>query len=383
MRRFQILMFSLALGAFGSVDAQAQMSFTEEELKAFQEKVKNNLEQKSDGGGRSRRRDTGGAEAGGAAAGGGGQLSYQERLNAVRSGQVTQQKKKKATTWEEFLGGASTGAVTKVDTAIQKIIKKQITVIAGDRVTDAVTGELLDDAREIRVDEDKKDEYYDDGTHGDLVAGDGQYTRVEEITGVIGPKNQRIKEQLIQALYEVSRLDARQFYGHTIMSTDHSTRPERNRRWALVDAPEDRAGFRISEISTDKSVEMPDFWKEEASRDVKIAGPNGWARSFLDEYRLEKGGLTSDFYPPYVPHPPTIPKIPPPSAEGWSPFVAAYDPGSSSGGGAFGGKGVGKDKGGGANFDPSRPFGAVEAASKFANRGAGAGSTSGGYFQGK
>lgn len=371
MKKIKILVLSLAVSIFGLSESQAQMSFTQEELEAFQAKVRENAE-KSGGEGRSRRRET--QEPSQTGLGDGG-LGLEKRWEDIAAGKGTEKKNNKGG-FGIYDFNKPAGSVTKaVDSTIQKILKKQITVIAGDRVTDAVTGELLDDAREIRVDEDTKDEYYDDGTHGDLVAGDGQYTRVNEITGVIGPNNQRIKEQLIQALYEASRLDGREFYGHTLVSTDHSTRPERNVRWALVEPPADRVGFRISEIATDKTVKVPDFWEEEASRDVKIAGPNGWARSFLDEYRVEKGGLTSDFYPPYVPNPPSIPKLPPPSAEGWTPFIESYDPEAETQQTGFGGPAAQQAKGGQGSMTPFAGM-----AAGFANRGAGKGSTSGGYF---
>lgn len=285
------------------------------------------------------------------------------------------------------------GAVpTALQGAVQQIVKKKITVIAGNRVTDAVTGELLDDAREIRVDEEQKSEYFDDGTHGDLVAGDGQYTRVAEIKGVLGPNNQRLKEQLVQAVYEISRLEAQEFYGHTLLAADNSTRPERNARWALVEAPEGRAGFRLSESATDKPAELASYWDEELSRDEKIAGPNGWARTFLDEYRITKGELDSEFYEVYVPEPPGIPKLPPPSVDGWSPFSLTISEDESSGGASedspFGNRKGKKNKDNDTAFQkkPSKwkfgmgGGGAQDAAADFVNRGAGAGSTSGGYF---
>lgn len=278
-------------------------------------------------------------------------------------------------------GAAVKGAVQAV------VLKKRIKVITGNRVTDAVTGELLDDAREIMVDEEKKSEYFDDGTHGDLVAGDGQFTRITELTGVLGPNNQRIKEQLIQAVYEVSRLDAQEFYGHTLMAADHSSRPERDRRWAMVDNPKGGPGFRFSEVSTEKSVIVPSFWDEEMNRDQKIAGPSGWARTFLDDYRIAKGGLDSNFYTPYVPEPPSIPKVPPPDAEFWNPFTvgpagegAAPGAAPAAGGAEGGAKSRFAKAGGAAKGQQKVPSQAEKMASRFANRGAGAGSTNGGYF---
>ncbi len=378
MKTSHILVFSLLLGWGGTASVHAQMAFDQDELKKLLEETKAKDAENNSG---SRRRDSGAGAQGKGADPLSGATSWEDwaklkgQMNGApkETGPVPQR-------WEDLLGspGGQNFARGGVKNAVQKILKKQITVISGTRVTDALTGELLDDAREIRVDEDKKSEYFDDGTHGDLVAGDGKYTKVEEIEGVIGPNNQRIKEQLIQALYEASRLDAREFYGHTLMSTDHSTRPERNMRWALTDAPENRVGFRISEIATERTVEVPSFWEEEKSRDLKIAGPNGWARTFLDEFRVEKGGLTSSFYTPYVPNPPTIPKIPPPSAEGWTPFVQGY----SEEEGIVGGSGGGGKAGGAANGFAGLE--AAELAKKFVNRGAGKGSTSkaGGYFGG-
>jgi hypothetical protein len=166
------------------------------------------------------------------------------------------------------------------------------------------------------------------------------------------------------------------------MSADNSTRPERNVRWMMVDAPDGRVGSRLSEVSTDKSVQVPNYWDEEMSRDEKIAGPNGWARSFLDEYRVTKGGLDSEFYTPYVPEPPTIPKLPPPSVEGWSPFSAVAATGDELEEQVGGGQPKAGRAGGGRAFGGKLGGGAQGAAESFVNRGAGAGSTSGGYFGG-
>lgn len=378
MKSLRVVIVACALSLSGVASAPAQFKLSKEAIQsAVAEKVKEGGAEAAGPG----RRQTSAAPAQSARP-----TSFKE-LKA-RS-QVGAPKQSRSMTWKDLKAGQLPAAsATGAQGVVQMVLKKKITVIAGKRVTDAVTGELLDDAREIRVDEDKKAEYFDDGTHGDLVAGDGQYTRIEEITGVLGPNNQRIKEQLIQAVYEISRLDAREFYGHTLMSADNSTRPERNVRWAMVEAPEGRAGFRLSEVSTEKSVEVPNYWDEQMSRDEKIAGPNGWARTFLDEYRVVKAGLDSNFYTPYVPEPPSIPRVPPPSVEGWTPYLTERpEEGEQPRGGQGGSKPAAAPKRG---KNAQRYLDAVTggggaqgAAEKFVNRGAGAGSTSGGYFSGQ
>ena len=74
---------------------------------------------------------------------------------------------------------------------------------------DAITGELLDEPKVIRITDEEKESYFDDGTNGDAVAGDGIYALVwpTNDTDFISAGNQRLKQMLIQSLYEVDRID--------------------------------------------------------------------------------------------------------------------------------------------------------------------------------
>jgi len=223
--------------------------------------------------------------------------------------------------------GGGFGGGGGVGQAVQEVIKPRVKVLAGARVFDALTGELLDDARLIWVSEEDKQNYFDDGTRGDPVAEDGEYADVEEIRGVfIGQSNQRYKEHLIQALYEAEQLDLLDFYGFSLMSTDRARSVKRNRRWKVVPDPGGGIGFTLAEVPADQPMDVPKYRDWEAQRDEKIAGKDGWAIRFLDEYRRIKGDVTSDFYPLYIPMPPAPPRVPPPTRAGWRPFPNPQGP---------------------------------------------------------
>jgi hypothetical protein len=55
---------------------------------------------------------------------------------------------------------------------------KLITVVEGELVISAKSGQILQRPERKMVPETMKDQYYDDGTHGDEVAGDGIYSNV-------------------------------------------------------------------------------------------------------------------------------------------------------------------------------------------------------------
>jgi hypothetical protein len=52
-------------------------------------------------------------------------------------------------------------------------------------------------------------------------------------------------------------------------------------------------------------------------RDKKVSE---WAIGFLNEYRINKGEINSDFYPIHIPAPPVPPAVAPPTDADWHPF---------------------------------------------------------------
>lgn len=76
---------------------------------------------------------------------------------------------------------------------------KMITVLEGDRVISAVSGEVLQQPERKQVPDTQKNQYYDDGTHGDEVAGDGIYSNVVERKDVIS-KDEYIQRIRLEAL---------------------------------------------------------------------------------------------------------------------------------------------------------------------------------------
>lgn len=194
----------------------------------------------------------------------------------------------------------------------------KITVITGTRIFDAVTGELIDDALLKELPETERDNYFDDGTNGDLLAQDEIFTLVDTRNDVIGQSNQRVKEQLVMALISADDLDPLMFYGFNLMSTErHETLP-RKRAWKVIPDP-DGVGSILAEMETDQPVLVPKYREWQAEKDKKVR--NDWSYRFLQEYRLNKDSLTSEFYSLYIPIPPQVPTIAPPPFGMWEPFA--------------------------------------------------------------
>lgn len=226
--------------------------------------------------------------------------------------------------------GANQTAQDTLEDVISTFRKKRFKAITGTRVYDAVTGDLIDDARVVFIDEDEKANYYDDGRTGnDLVAGDEIFTNVEiSDKDYIGPTMQRVKESLIQALYEVDRLDPVMFRGESLMALDERQKSERSVKWKMQPAS-GGLGKILVEVATERPVDVPNYYVEEEKKDKKIGGESGWAKVFLDQYRIEAGNLQSEFFKVYVPQPPEHPRMEPPSGDWW-PFTALQSGASSS-----------------------------------------------------
>lgn len=194
----------------------------------------------------------------------------------------------------------------------------KVTVITGTRVFDAITGELIDDAVMKDLPETERDNFFDDGTHGDLLAADGIYTSVDSRSDVINQSNQRVKEHLIMALISADDLNPLEFYGFNIMSIERNQTVDRQRAWKLVPDPAG-VGYILDEVETGQPVSVPKYreWVTEKDRKVK----NDWSYRFLQEYRLNKDSLESEFYALYIPLPPQTPSVEPPPLGMWEPFA--------------------------------------------------------------
>jgi uncharacterized membrane protein YgcG len=163
-----------------------------------------------------------------------------------------------------------------------------VTVIGGNRVRCAVCGALLEDVRKGQVPEiEAKTKYYDDGTHGDVEAGDGEYTNIVEIDHkYIGPECNAVKERLLSLLRYCEDTDSLHFFGLYATTTEP-----------------------ISQITKERY--------EEQERDAKL---KEWEERFLRMFRKNPDDPTSDFYPLYVPLPPEKPTVPIPP--GFDPILA-------------------------------------------------------------
>lgn len=198
----------------------------------------------------------------------------------------------------------------------------KIVVIVGRRVFDAVTKVLIDDPVLKKVKSSERRNYYDDGTHGDMHAGDGVYTLVDDEpqNDVLDLYSQRSKEKLIQALLTAESYEPTVFFGYEILSMeDEDALTKRDTAWGVRKDP-DGIGYVVSEEPVDKPVKLESYKSKLAERDNIIK--NNWTVSALQPYRRDKDSLSSEFYPLYIPKPPQAPSVEPPS--GWRPF---NDPG--------------------------------------------------------
>lgn len=157
-------------------------------------------------------------------------------------------------------------------------IVRMIRVVTGRRVHCAVCNRLLEDVRFEEVPETMRDEFYDDGTHGDEVANDGTYTNIEVVDNVIGPECVELEIKLINLL---------------VSSEDKGP-----------------LGFFRLFALTDEDVSLvPQRILVEEDLDTKL---QSWASVFLRMFRKNKDDIYSEFYSLYVPPPPQKPKLPMP-----------------------------------------------------------------------
>jgi len=168
-----------------------------------------------------------------------------------------------------------------------------VTVITGERIYShlqfgAYPPELLQDAEKIKVPNIVKElqkQYFDDGTHGDAKANDNQWTYITQRNDVMSPEEFRILNRIIAALTSSEDTNPRDF-------------------------------FRLPVATTEPLSNLPQLMDLEKRRDDKIGE---WNKRVLAEFRQNKEEVSSQFWPVFVPPPPTAPRmeIPP----GFNPTV--------------------------------------------------------------
>jgi len=183
--------------------------------------------------------------------------------------------------------GVATPAVYPAAPAV-----KQILVLTGERVICHVTAQLLEDIHyEYRPEAEKK-QFYDDGTHGDLVPNDNIYTNYAERNDVLSPEANRLKLiylRMLQLCEDTNPLDF----------------------------------FRIPVATEEPLSPLPRMSDEENDRDQTFLGE--WHKRFLELYRLDPENSKSDFYPIFVPNPPRRPELPPPPEDQYNANAYALD----------------------------------------------------------
>ncbi|MFC1601191.1 hypothetical protein ACFL34_02450 [Candidatus Sumerlaeota bacterium] len=171
-------------------------------------------------------------------------------------------------------------------------------VLTGMRVTDHVSGRLLDDIYydEVPVDDiDSLDPAAnDDGIWPDLVANDGTYSNFSESNEFLGPESNGIKQRLIRMIESAEELDPLEFFMIPVASVDSYS-------------PSDYL------VEEEQKQKMPSYLEQEEARDSKILE---WNSLFLRDYRIDPKSPISEFWPLYVPRPPQMPRSEPP--EGFS-----------------------------------------------------------------
>ncbi len=214
-------------------------------------------------------------------------------------------------------------------------------VVSGKRVYGVLFPSLmLDDARVIEVPISQVDgNYYDDGTHGDEVAGDGLYTNIEISRGeFLSPKANDLRRRSLSALIYNESIKPLDFFMVPIVSVGYTPDSE-----VEETEGEDWYAKAMEKIRSGK-VSAMDL---ERIRDRRIME---WAEKWLAQYRRDVPGIDDPrelpFYPVYIPQPPEIPNFPPPA--NFNPSVAPGAPPPAQVGGGMGAGMMGSEYGGGA-----------------------------------
>lgn len=164
---------------------------------------------------------------------------------------------------------------------------KMIRVLTGARVECAVSGVLLEDIVYKDVPESQKNNYYDDGTHGDQEANDGTYTNITVRKDVMSPESHEVLKKTLTLMENIEQMDPVDFY-------------------------------RLNVATTDPLSSLANLVEEEKNRDLKLAD---WNNDFLRIFRIDESSANSAFYPLYIPPMPEVPAVTLP--EGFKPVVAA------------------------------------------------------------
>lgn len=168
----------------------------------------------------------------------------------------------------------------------------KILVLTGEQVKCHVMNTLLEDIHFEYRPESEKGEYYDDGTHGDLLADDNIYTNISERNDVLSPEANRLKRVYLRMLSLVEETNPIEF-------------------------------FRIPVAIEEPLSRLPRMSDEERDRDETYL--REWHQRFLAMYRQDPEDPMSDFYPIFVPSPPRPPETPSPPDEEFSPGAFALD----------------------------------------------------------
>jgi hypothetical protein len=177
-------------------------------------------------------------------------------------------------------------------------------VLTGERVYShlqfgASPPELLQDAEIIQVPgvvSELRKRYYDDGTHGDVKANDNVWSYVTARNDVMAPEEFRILNRILAALTSGEDTDPREF-------------------------------FRLPVATTEPLSKLPKMMNLEGERDGKLSE---WNERVLAEFRINKDDVTSQFWPVFIPAPPSAPRIEIPPG-----FNPAAEPEEEEGQGRF------------------------------------------------
>ena len=158
----------------------------------------------------------------------------------------------------------------------------KIKVLTGERVSDRITGKVLDDIYYKDVNREELEETVpvprDDGFWPDLLADDGIYSNFKETNKFLSPETVELKKAVIQLIIGAEKSSLHEFY--------------------LIPV------FAKSEYSF-----VPSEILFAEAKDQKLLE---WIDKYLFKFRITKEDLASAHYPMYVPRPPSFPKADPP-----------------------------------------------------------------------
>lgn len=155
----------------------------------------------------------------------------------------------------------------------------KVKVITGEKITCAVCGVLLQDVTEKEVPEEEQADYFDDGTHGDAEADDGIYTNVVERKDMIGSECADVLQKTVALINGADELDSMDFY-------------------------------RLHVTTNEPLSALPITRQQERTKDERL---KEWNDKFLRKFRKDPNDPKSEFYSVYIPPPPEVPSILPPT----------------------------------------------------------------------